>query len=115
VADDNPQILAMVNNLLQADFEVVDMVSDGDSLVRAAFRLHPDVIVTDISMPNMKEIEAVRMIRDTMPWIKFIFLTMHAATAYKREAQSVGAVGYVLKSAAVEELSPAIHHAVDNP
>ncbi len=113
LADDDLLMLAATGKLLQADFEVVGMVSDGNALVEAAFKLRPDVIVTDISMPKMNGIEAVRIIRGTLPGIKFIFLTMHGARGYRREAQNVGAAGYVLKSLAREELSQVIHRAIE--
>jgi DNA-binding NarL/FixJ family response regulator len=106
-------MLATVHGLLRADFEVVGMVSDGRSLVEAAFKWRPDVIVTDISMPELNGIEAVRKIHDALPGIKCIFLTMHGAKGYRQEAKSVGAAGYVLKSSAREELNQAIHHAIE--
>ena len=112
LADDDLRVREMANELLQAEFEVVDMVSDGEALVAAAFRLRPDVIVTDISMPAMSGIEAVRQIRSVMPEIKFVFFTMHDANGYRREAQSAGAAGYVLKSSAREELSRTIRDAM---
>lgn len=115
LADDDLHMLAITHKLLLADFDVVDMVSNGHLLVEAAFDLRPDVIVTDISMPIMNGIEAVRRIRGFLPGIKFVFLTMHAANAYRREAQSVGAAGYVLKSSAREELSQAIHDVLARP
>lgn len=116
LADDDLRMLATISKLLlQADFDVVDMVSDGRSLVEAAFKLQPDVIVTDISMPKMNGLEAVRKIRGTLPGIKFIFLTMHGAHGYRREAQSLGAAGYILKSSAREELNQAIHDAIEGP
>lgn len=99
--------------MLQSDFDIVDTVTDGHSLVEAAFKLHPEVIVTDISMPKMTGVEAVRAIRCVLPDIKFIFLTMHDANEYRREARNVGAAAYVLKSAIREELSRAIHHAIE--
>ena len=114
MADDDLCVLATVNKLLQTDFEIVDMVSDGPSLVAAAFKFQPDVIVTDISMPKMNGIEAIRQIRRFLPAIKCIFLTMHGANGYRREAQSVGATGYVLKSSAREELNLAIRHAIES-
>jgi DNA-binding NarL/FixJ family response regulator len=113
--DDDLHMLATTHKLLRADFDVVDMVSNGHLLVEAAFELRPDVIVTDISMPIMGGIEAVRRIRGSLPGIRFIFLTMHAANAYRREAQSVGAAGYVLKSSAREELNQAIHDVLTRP
>ena len=112
VADDDLRVRKMASELLQAEFDVVDMVSDGEALVAAAFRLRPDVIVTDISMPAMSGIEAVRQIRSVMPEIKFVFFTMHDANGYRREAQSAGAVGYVLKSSAREELNQTIRNAM---
>jgi DNA-binding NarL/FixJ family response regulator len=115
LADDDLHVLASVNKLLREEFEIVDMVSNGHLLVEAAFKLRPDVIVTDISMPIMSGIEAVRRIRGSLPGIRFIFLTMHAATAYRKEAQSVGPAGYVLKSSAREELSQAIHDVLACP
>jgi len=115
LADDDPPMLAATGKLLQADFEIVDMVSNGQSLLEAALKLHPDVIVTDISMPQLNGIEAVRRIRVSLPEIKCIFLTMHAANGYRRRAQSVGAAGYILKSAVREELKPAIYHAIEGP
>jgi DNA-binding NarL/FixJ family response regulator len=113
LADDDLPMLAATYKFLQADFEVVEMVSDGHSLVDAALKLHPDVIVTDISMPKLNGTEAVRTIRSSLPGIKCIFLTMHASNGYRREAQSVGAAAYILKSSAREELKPAIYHAME--
>jgi DNA-binding NarL/FixJ family response regulator len=113
LADDDLPMLATVNLMLQSDFDVVDAVSDGPSLVEAAFKLHPDVIVTDISMPKMNGIEAVRTIRNLLPDVKFIFFTMHNGESYRREARDVGAAAYVLKSAIREELCQAIQHAIE--
>jgi DNA-binding NarL/FixJ family response regulator len=113
LADDNQRLLHMTHELLQAEFEVVAMVSDGRELVAAASRLRPDVIVTDISMPAMSGIEAVRLIRSVMPEIKFVFFTMHDANGYRREARSMGAAGYVLKSSPREELSRTIRDATE--
>lgn len=112
LADDDLDMLAATGKFLQADFDVVDMVSDGLSLVDAAFKLRPDVIVTDISMPKMNGLDAVRKIRSSLPGIKFVFLTMHGAKGYRNEAQSLGASGYVLKSSLREQLNQVIHAAV---
>ena len=113
LADDDLRVLEMANELLRTEFEVVDKVCDGEALVAAAVRLRPDVVVTDISMPAISGIEAVRQIRRVLPEIKFVFFTMHNANGYRREAQSAGAAGYVLKSSAWEELSRTIRDAVE--
>jgi DNA-binding NarL/FixJ family response regulator len=108
-------MLAKVRKLLQTDFEVVGMVSDGRSLVEAALKCRPDVIVTDISMPRLNGIAAARNIRHALPRIKFVFLTMHSDHGYRTEAHSVGASAYILKSSAREELNQAIHDAMAAP
>jgi DNA-binding NarL/FixJ family response regulator len=113
LADDDLQMLAIIHRLLQADFDVIKTVSDGHSLVEAAFTLRPDIVVTDISMPVMSGIEAVREIRSAMPEIKCIFLTMHGSRGYRLEASKVGACGYVLKSSAREDLNQEIRRVID--
>jgi DNA-binding NarL/FixJ family response regulator len=114
VADDDLYMRLRMNTLLQTDFDVVDAVSDGIALVEAAFRCHPDIIVTDISMPKMNGIEAVRKIRHILPDIKCIFITMHDENIYREKAKGVGASGYVLKSAARDELKQVVHLAMDD-
>jgi DNA-binding NarL/FixJ family response regulator len=115
VADDNLLILVLLQRLLDQEFDVVAAVSDGKTLIEAAFRLRPDVIVTDISMPQMSGIEAVEQIRRALPEIRCIFITMHGGESYRREARRVGASGYVLKSVVRQELRQAIHRAVELP
>jgi DNA-binding NarL/FixJ family response regulator len=110
IADDDLLMLANISKLLQAHFDVVGTVQDGGALLEAAYRLQPDVIVTDISMPTLSGIAAARKIRDSLPLVKLIFLTMHGAGGYRREALSLAA-GYVLKSAALEELAQAVRDA----
>lgn len=112
LADDDLVMLATIGELLEADFEIVDKVSDGRSLVEAAFKLKPDLIVSDISMPQLSGIDAARRIRLSLPGIKFVFLTMHGNGSYRREASSVGAAGYVLKSSAREELTKTVRDAL---
>jgi CheY-like chemotaxis protein len=113
LADDDLELLAATGKFLRPEFDVVEMVSDGPSLVEAAFKLRPDVIVTDISMPKMNGLEALRKIHDSLPGIKFVFLTAYDAKGYQREAQSLGAVGYVLKCSLREQLKQALHTAME--
>ena len=108
-------MLAKVRSLLQVDFEVVDMVSDGRSLVEAAFKWKPDVVVSDISMPKLNGIAAAREIRDSLPTTKFIFLTMHGERWYRAEALKAGATAYILKTSACEELNQPVHDAIEDP
>lgn len=112
IADDHRIILEGLKKLLEADFEVVGAAEDGVELLKAATRLRPDVIVVDISMPNMNGLEAVRQIHEKRKEIKIVFLTMHADTTYAANALAAGASGYVLKNSAPDELVLAINEAL---
>jgi DNA-binding NarL/FixJ family response regulator len=108
VADDHSIILAGVRSLVEPEWELVGVVGDGRSLVEAALKLRPDLIIVDIGMPLLNGIDAARQIRKEWPDAKVLFLTMHANLMYLRAAMRTGASGYVLKSSAAEELRPAI-------
>jgi DNA-binding NarL/FixJ family response regulator len=113
LADDHPLILEGLRSLLEAECEVVGVMRDGRSLVEAASRLKPEVIVLDISLPLLNGIDAARQIKE-LPETKVIFLTMHANPGYLREALAAGASGYVLKTSVGEELPGAIRDALRN-
>jgi DNA-binding NarL/FixJ family response regulator len=108
VADDHVIVREGLVRLLQDEFDVLGAVSDGQLLVESAERLRPDFIVTDLAMPGLTGIEAVRRLKAKRPDTKVIVLTMHADAELAREAIQAGASGFVLKAAAVEELVTAI-------
>ena len=112
LADDHKIVLEGLKNLLEPEFELVGAVEDGRALLDAAGNLHPDVIVTDISMPLLNGIEAARQIKKISPNVKVIFLTMHPDASYAAEALEAGASGYVLKHSAPEELVNAINESI---
>ena len=93
------------------DFDLVGMVHDGRALLEAAERLRPDVIVTDISMPLLNGLDAVRQIRASRPETKIVILTMHRDTHLAAEAFRAGVSGYLLKVSPGEELIMAIREA----
>jgi DNA-binding NarL/FixJ family response regulator len=97
LADDNPNMLRMVENILTPIFEVVGKVADGKSLLEAAPKLNPDLIVTDISMPTLNGIEAVKKLMESGCRAKVVFLTVHSDHDFVRACFEAGAVGYVLK------------------
>jgi DNA-binding NarL/FixJ family response regulator len=109
LADDHTLVNEGLAKLLHDDFDLVGTVEDGRALIEAAQRLKPDVILLDISMPLMNGVEAARRLKQIMPQVRLIFLTMHSETGYVREAFRAGASGYVLKRAAAAELVSAIH------
>lgn len=112
IADDH-QILAQgIRSLLEPEFDVMEVVSDGHELVAAAIRHRPDVIITDISMPSLNGIEAAIQIRDAGVEARVVFLTMHRDVAYARRAMDAGAAGFLLKHSVSSELVTAIREAV---
>jgi DNA-binding NarL/FixJ family response regulator len=112
LADDHKIVLEGLKSLLAGEFEVVGSVEDGRALVDQAATLHPDVIVADISMPQLNGIEAARQIKKADKNIKIVFLTMHPDATYAANAFEVGASGFVLKHSAPSELITAIHEAM---
>jgi DNA-binding NarL/FixJ family response regulator len=109
LADDHPIVLEGLKNLLGGEFDIIGGVLDGRALVAQAATLHPDVIVADISMPQLNGIEAARQIKQTDKNIKIVFLTMHPDATYAADAFEAGASGFVLKHSAPSELIIAIH------
>ncbi|HEX5000394.1 MAG TPA: response regulator transcription factor [Terriglobia bacterium] len=98
--------------LEKADFDVVGAVEDGRTLIKEAGRLNPHVVVADISLPLLNGIESARQLKNLLPRVKVIFLTMHADLTYASNALAAGAWGYVLKSAPTEEIITAIRSAL---
>lgn len=110
LADDNPSLLREVQRVLDREFEIVSTVCDGRELLEQYDRLHPEVVVTDISMPVIDGFEAVAMLhRRGAP--KVVFLTVHEEQAFVDEAKSLGAMGYVLKRSCPSVLVRAVRAA----
>jgi DNA-binding NarL/FixJ family response regulator len=108
LADDHPLTLEGLRAFLEPHFESVGTVTDGRSLLDAALRLKPDLIILDITMPLLNGIDAAIQIKKSLPGVKLLFVTMHVNPAYLEAALNAGGTGYVLKSAAREELLDAI-------
>ena len=108
LADDHTVVVEGLRALLKDNFDLVGVVHDGRALLEAAEKHRPDVIVTDISMPLMNGLDAVRQIRSRRPDAKVIVLTMHRDTQLAAEAFRAGVSGYVLKVSPTEELVTAI-------
>jgi DNA-binding NarL/FixJ family response regulator len=109
LADDHMLVIDGLRRILEPECEVVGAVDDGRSLLKAAERLRPDIVLLDISMPLLNGVEAARRLRKTVPAAKLIFVTMHADATYVAGAFRAGASGYVLKRCASMELVSAIN------
>lgn len=105
LGDDYPQILELLKILLELDYEVVGTVGDGRALLSTAQKLRPDIILTDVDMPILSGIEAVREIRKLQPDCCIIFHSSHAEQHIVASAYEAGASGYLIKGASTSLLS----------
>jgi DNA-binding NarL/FixJ family response regulator len=108
IADDHAVVAEGLSALLKSSFDVVGIVHDGRALLEAAQHLQPDIILTDISMPGLNGIDAIRKIRELQPNSMIIVLTMHDDPQLAAEAFRLGASGYLLKHSPGDELITAI-------
>jgi DNA-binding NarL/FixJ family response regulator len=112
LADDHTILVEAFRKLLEAHCEIVGSVSDGRALLESAPQLKPAVIIVDIGMPLMNGLEAGLRLKELMPTVKIIFLTMNEDPELAMEAMRSGASGYLLKSSAASELIRAIEMAL---
>lgn len=110
LADDHTILRAGLKMMLniQPDIAVVGEASDGRQAITEAQRLQPDVILMDISMPELNGIEATRQVKRLLPETRVLVLTMHENEEYLFQVLRAGASGYILKEAADTELISAI-------
>jgi len=110
IAEDHQTVREGVKLLVnsQADMEVVGEAGDGEIAITEALRLEPDILVMDISMPNMNGLKATQRLRKQMPNLKILTLTRHTDDGYLQQLIGAGSNGYVLKQSAPNELINAI-------
>ena len=113
VADDHEVIRRGVRALLAAgdDCEICGEAVDGQDAVEKAHQLHPDLIIMDVSMPNLNGLEATRMIRRSLPATQILILTQHDSQEMMRQALNAGARGFVVKSSVAHDLLNAVEAA----
>jgi DNA-binding NarL/FixJ family response regulator len=112
LADDHADVLLESRNLLLREFNVVATAVNGAALVAAAKEFRPDIVVTDIGMPQLNGIEAARRILEMGFAKAIVVLTIHNSPEIVKAALDAGILGYVLKENAGEELSTAIRSAL---
>src|SRR4051812_11862786 len=105
LADDYPDIVKAVSRLLAPDCEIVGSVGDGSALLETAQRLHPDVIVLDVNLPNVHSLEACREITRVNPEMKVVIFTVADDPNVSEVFLEAGASAFVSKLAAVDLLS----------
>ena len=110
LADDHAMFRQGITNILESaeDLEVVGEANDGLKLLELLKKVTPDMVILDISMPNLRGLEATREIKTIFPDVKVLILTMHRDKEYVYSAISAGAEGYLLKEDADTELFAAV-------
>jgi DNA-binding NarL/FixJ family response regulator len=114
LADDHPLVLESVKQLLEPDFLVVGTVQTGQQVLEQAQKLQPDIVLLDANMPGMNGFEAARNLKTLLPAVKIIFVTMLTEAIAVSEGFRAGAMGYVLKQDASDELHAAVKSVMAN-
>lgn len=112
VADDHQLVLDRVLALLRPKYDVVGTANNGNDLVAEAQRLHPDMIVLDITMPILNGVDAAHELHRVGSRAKLVFLTVHKEPAFLEACIAEGALGYVTKSRLATDLIPALEQAL---
>jgi DNA-binding NarL/FixJ family response regulator len=114
IADDHAFVADACRKLLEPEFDVVATVGDGRALVHIAAVLSPEVIILDVGMPLLNGLDASLQIKQLLPSVKFVFLTMNTDPALAAEAFRCGASGYVLKTCAASDLILALREVLND-
>src|SRR5262249_34057282 len=112
LADDHTMICDGFQKLLEPQFEVVGCVGDGRALLKVAEALKPDLVLIDVGMPLLNGLDAGRELKNLMPSVKLVFVTMNPDPDIAGEALRIGASGYVLKNSHGDELLRAVYEAL---
>ena len=112
IGDDRASTIRRWRALLEPQFDVVGDVSDGASLVEAAARLQPDVVITDIESPTLDGVAAAETIRRHRPQTRIVFTTVKGDSSMLRKGLVAGASAYVLQQRVSEDLVQAVRAAL---
>lgn len=113
LADDHAVMRDGLQALLKMtpDIAVIASVGNGREAVRIAAELRPDVVIMDVTMADLNGIEAAELLHDRHPEIRVVMLSMHSSSEHVYRAFDAGAVGYLLKESASEEIVDAVRAA----
>ncbi len=111
IVDDHKVVRAGIRLLFQTDNEVnvVGETEDGEKAIELVKKLHPDVVITDVSMPNMSGIQLTKKLKEEHPNVKVLIISMHNDDDYIIDALEAGAMGYITKDSNDDEIINAVH------
>lgn len=112
-ADDHLMVAEGIERLLEGAYDLVALVQDGPSLLKAIRAEQPDLVLSDVNMPGGNGLDVLKTLRADGNRTPFVFLTMHAEPALAATAMRAGANGYVLKMSAGEELLSALRQVLN--
>lgn len=117
IVDDDGSFRRRVKGLLasERDIEVIGEAGDGQEAILKARELEPDLVLMDVRMPGMNGVNATRQLKNEMPELKVLILTIFDLQEYREAAIASGASGYVIKKSLIEELMPAIRGVLGSP
>jgi DNA-binding NarL/FixJ family response regulator len=110
IADDHILVAEACKKLLESEYEIVATVGDGRALVRAAIALKPHLIIVDVAMPLLNGLDAGQQVKEVLPAVKLVYLTMSHDADLAAEAFRRGASGFLLKTCAASELAIAVRN-----
>jgi DNA-binding NarL/FixJ family response regulator len=113
IADDHAGVHPLLRRILEPELDVVESVFDGQALLDATGLLHPDLIVVDVMMPVLDGIEAVRRLKAQSSTLAVVFISTDAGEDNVLRALKTGALAFVRKASAVEDLLPAARAALN--
>ncbi|HUW03669.1 MAG TPA: response regulator transcription factor [Acidimicrobiales bacterium] len=114
LVDDHQMVReSLKRSMTDEGFDVVGEAADGEEAIEAAERLRPDVVLMDVTMPNVDGVEATRAITEARPITRVVMLTMHADKEVLASAIRAGASGYLTKDSSVDEVASAVRMAAD--
>jgi len=112
IADDHKLMAELCQKILESEFDVVGTVVNGRELLRTAVKVEPDVVLLDIGMPVLNGLDAGKQLRNLLPTVKLIYVTMVTDPEVALEALHRGASGFLLKTCAADELVSAVRAAL---
>lgn len=111
ISDDHQLFRDGIANLLSSSpqIEIVAQAENGSEVIEKAMQLKPDIVIMDLSLPNINGVDATRILNKELPKTKVLVLTMHAEKNYIKEALEAGAYGYLFKDCSYDQLIEAIN------